>query len=642
MKEKRDRLVDAMSLADDRYVWEARPDKKKRTAWARLGLIAACMLVAVTSLNLWLFLPFSTKAPDVSRFDDSEYYDVIQKLNEITYTKPHDKNNFEKFFGGLFSVVGGMVGGDSMNGADNEGAPGDGSTGTGYVEVTDNQVQGVIEGDLFKRSETHLFYLYGNVLRAYTIDKENSTLAGEFIIGYTEVNEKGEEGNILHTYSPREMYLSKDGRTVTALAHDYGKKEGTQLLAISIDVSDPANMSIQRIVRITGEYSSARVVDGKLLLMSTFYVGRDPDFSDEMAFLPQIDTGEGWQSVPVDDIILPETLTSPRYTVVTMLDENTLDPLGFSAFLSWGNTFYVSPTTIYAGRGETVTKEVGLKTESHTETEIFALDYSGEGFVHRGSVRVDGSLKDQYSMDEYKGLLRVVTTTNHRTVSVFDDGMGNSSATTGDSEGTNASLFCIDLESMEIVACLEKFAPFGETVESVRFDGDTAYVCTAVVVTLSDPVFFIDMSDLNNITAKDTGTIEGYSTSLINFGDGFLLGIGRGDRWDTVKIEVYEESENGVVSVCSKVWEGAEYSTDYKSYFIDRERGLLGFGIYDFNLDGENRFQYVLLHFDHYSLHTLKQFTLENNYHGVRAALIDGYLYVLNDSNMIVENIGME
>ena len=84
-------------------------------------------------------------------------------------------------------------------------------------------------------------------------------------------------------------------------------------------------------------------------------------------------------------------------------------------------------------------------------------------------------------------------------------------------------------------------------------------MCTSIE--MSDPVFFFDLSDLNNITYKDTGTIEGFSTSLVNFGDGYLLGIGR-ESWSTFKAEIYTEADSGVEAFCSFVQENANYSTD--------------------------------------------------------------------------------
>ena len=148
------------------------------------------------------------------------------------------------------------------------------------------------------------------------------------------------------------------------------------------------------------------------------------------------------------------------------------------------------------------------------------------------------------------------------------------------SNGTSASLYCIDLAKWEVVASVENFAPKGEVVQSVRFDKNYAYVCTAVQLT--DPVFFFDLSDLNNITYKETGNIEGFSTSLINLGDGYLLGIGRGDSWSSVKVEVYRESESKVESVCSYEIKNGSYSQNYKSYYVNRDTGMFGFGYYDY------------------------------------------------------------
>ena len=243
-------------------------------------------------------------------------------------------------------------------------------------------------------------------------------------------------------------------------------------------------------------------------------------------------------------------------------------------------------------------------------------------------------------MDEYNGILRVVTTTNHVVRMENSDGRGNTwmQVVTDERTGTSANLYCVDIATGEVVASVEHFAPVGETVESVRFDGNAAYVCTAVVVTMTDPVFFFDLSDLSNITYTDTGVIEGYSTSLINLGEGFLLGIGQGNGWETVKVEVYEQDPTagtGVASVDAWVMEPARYSTEYKSYFIDRENNLVGLPI-----TTNGGMQYVLLHFDTYKLNVVAQFKInETLLDNVRATMIDGYLYVLHGSWLIVRAV---
>ncbi|MBQ7354902.1 MAG: beta-propeller domain-containing protein, partial [Clostridia bacterium] len=325
-------------------------------------------------------------------------------------------------------------------------------------------------------------------------------------------------------------------------------------------------------------------------------------------------------------IVSPEVLTSTQYAVLCKLDENTLEMKGSAAFLSYSEEIYVSREQVYASRSYTDTLIEGDMRTSKRMTEIAGIRYSGDTLTYAGSVSIEGTVKDQYSMDEHQGMLRVVTTT--RTQKWEEHSDGDTTSATFLESAFNASLYCIDLTRWEVAAEVKDFAPDGESVQSVRFDGDAAYVCTAVVVTLSDPVFFFDLSDLNNITYKDTGTIEGFSTSLISFGDGYLIGIGVNDNGSGVKIEIYEETESGVNSVCSYVVENATYSTNYKSYLIDRENLLIGLDIMHFNTGLE----YHLLQYENGQLTLLEAIESTGTIGQTRAFYEEGYLYICSDT----------
>ena len=187
-------------------------------------------------------------------------------------------------------------------------------------------------------------------------------------------------------------------------------------------------------------------------------------------------------------------------------------------------------------------------------------------------------------------------------------------------------------ERRKTVECAKNGRRDGETVESVRFDGTNAYVCTAVVITFTDPVYFFDLSDMSNITYTDTGVIEGYSSSLVNFGDGFLLGIGYGATRNTLKIEIYVENGDKVESFASYEREYCSFSEDYKSYFIDRERGLVGILIEDSsNVYLTNR--YILLAFDGYKLVEVLDEEMGQKIGdpgAARATLADDYVYIMH------------
>jgi uncharacterized secreted protein with C-terminal beta-propeller domain len=531
--------------------------------------------------------------------------------------------------------------GASMEGAGMNGMPSYGPSESpdkgedeSYVETTDNQVAGVIEADLIKRTKTHIFYFnrQNMDLYVYSIAGEESKLVNVISINH------GYDDLFAQLYSAQ-LFLSTDGKTLTVLGNGIGQREteaGKEKISTTIllafDVSDPEVIVKKAHFAIAGDYLSARLVDGKILLMSRYYVGK-VDYDDPTSFLPMIDSGNGFEVMSAEDIIFPETLTSKYYTVVSQLDVNTLELEGAAGCLCYSNQVYVSKDKVFLSRmfvSESDYEKDGKKyTKRVNATEIFALGYGKDGFSKLGSVSVDGTLKNQYSMDEYEGVLRVVTTTSGWLESTSDRHASLSPVIP-----SNAALFCIDLSTFEIVGEVRDFAPNGETVESVRFDGTNAYVCTAVVITFTDPVYFFDLSDMSNITYTDTGVIEGYSSSLVNFGDGFLLGIGFGANRDTLKIEVYYENGDKVESIASYEREGVSFSQDYKSYFIDRERGLVGLMVTDWNgKGGETGDRYILLAFDGYKLvEVIDEFTGDYGDPSVaRAALADDYFYIMEN-----------
>jgi len=659
---KNKKLLDSMNLLDDKYIDEANPQnkrKKKRINWIKFGALAACICLMVTALNLFLFIPFKTTVPDVSQYENSEYFPIIEKLNVLSAVKPKYKNNFDKIISSLSAVGGAFApptdnndvdfdgGNDYIEDSTINGVPpmgsspgvGGGSTPEGddekYEEITDNQVQGVIEGDIIKRSDKHIYYLSGGTLNVYSIAGENSKVVGAIDLSNIYItNEYGKQEEVsLYSYNC-EMYLSKDCKTITIIGLD-----GKNTKVISFDVSDVEKITLKNFVCIEGNYKTSRMVDGKLLVVTNKYFDKI-DYSKEETFVPSISYNNETETmlVPMDNIIMPDKISSQNHTVITLLDESTLGIKGCASFLSFSNDVYVTNNAIYASNSlnEDISDTVSIK--SKRVTEIACISYDDNGFDVKGSIKVDGYIKDRYSLDEYKNILRVVTTTS-ASIRRYYSFSGNEEVMIDSSNGTSASLYCVDLATWKVISSIEEFAPRGETVRSVRFDKDYAYVCTAVQLT--DPVFFFDLSDVNNITYKETGNIEGFSTSLINLGNGYLLGIGRGDSWSSVKVEVYKESESKVVSVCSYEIENAGYSEDYKSYYVNRDTGMFGFGYYDYNASyyGTPKNNYVLLLFANGELLELVNTPIDTQPNNMRSVYIDGYLYVFGGQDFKVIKI---
>ena len=602
---------------------------RKAAVASVLSTVACAVIIAFSCV---LFVPFDPPANPMDAYKNDEYYAVIKPLNARFESKnkgPVYKNNYEKWTAALkdvfsFSASGGSNAMPDYNGGS---VPTDSTTqipeydvgideGGEYVETTDNQVSGVIEGDLFKRTKTHIFYLSNMALQVYTIDGENSQKISEFVVTTA--------GKTVFT---PEMYLSADGKTVTvvrSILSVQGGKRYTEV--VTLDVSNPMEITERERNYLSGQYVSSRSTNGKLLIVNNFNVSSMPNFDNYASYIPQYgDSMDAMKLVSGENIIVPETIITNQHTVVMELDQTTGETMDCMALYCYSADMYVSQTNLYLTRnyvdygtpvdtnGDQVVDV--LSSMATNMTEITCLSY-GEGFEKIGGVAVEGRVLNQYSMDEYNGVFRVVTTINN--------------------PYTSASIYCVDMQTWEIIGSVKAFSPKWEDVQSVRFDKDKAYVCTAEVVTLTDPVYAFDLSDPTNITYKDTGEIKGYSTSLVQFGNGYLLGIGFNDS-RSLKIEMYRETESGVEIVCTyEPANATDFSTDYKSYFIDRERGLIGLGVEAYYSSVKNGYvnEYRLLCFDGYEFVEVLKTELEGDNACKRATLIEdengnGYFYMI-------------
>ena len=620
-----------------------------------ISTIATAACVALTAISLVLFLPLKAPEAPIDAYKNNEYFSVIKPLNaqfDTTAQPVHYKNNFEKWTAELKDLFSFKVGDTAPNGGMQDttmdsavpevpeygvddgldgGVGGEGNQNGEYVETTDNQVAGVIEGDLLKRTTTHAFYLCmlkdngalkGGypVLRVYTLAGENSKLIHEYTIA-----KNGAE--CISAYP--ELYLSQDGKTLTLvcmLRKMSGGKAERYTEIITFDISTPN--AVQEVGRnyLSGSYISSRSVNGQLFIVNNFNVNKMPNFDDYASYIPQY--GENLEELTLvdgEDIIVPDKITAQKHTVVLQIDQATGEILDCMALYCYSADLYVSQNNLY------LTREFTSITDWENMTEITCLSYGEEGFAKLGAVTVEGAVLNQYSMDEYDGIFRVVT-------SVYRP-------------YTSASIYCVDMDTWKIIGSVTEFSPKGEDVQSVRFDKEKAYVCTARIVTLTDPVYAFNLSDPTNITYKDTGEIKGYSTSLVQFGNGFLLGIGVNAN-ESLKIEIYEETEKGVEIYATyepyydphNPLSNIDFSSEYKAYFIDRDRWLVGLGTSYYDTDTGRGVvqQYRLIRFDGYGFSEVFVIDLLGLDNWKRACLIedengDEYFYIFSSEFKVIK-----
>lgn len=665
MDKRTHRLLDALSDIDDATIDAARPTvgaaadtprankptpaktsggrHPRRTGIATRRIIAlAASIALVFAMALYLFIPIDD-SPRIAKYEDSEYYPLISAMAGYYYKPTGNRNNFDRIASAVLNAFF-KKGTDTSPGVDFAPMPDtpDGSQNGSYVEVTDNQVAGVVESDLMKATDRYIFRIASRVgytnnlyLRVYSVAGEASALISEL-----ELSMEWDNGVVITNAT--EMYLSADATRVTLVERFRDNDYRFHTLIRTVDVSDVSNMSVVGEAVISGNCTDSRMV-GDLLLLVSNYTPKSAsiDYGDPATFVPHLTDKNGTRPVGMEDVILPDELTGADCSVVTLIDTTSTEVIDSTALYNFTDTLYATADSLYLVNSfsrEKLTDE-GYTLGFVAYSEIARLSWGADGIELCGRATVEGDVRDQYSLDEHEGYLRVVTTTT----TTFDE-YGNYV------HDFDASLFILNTDGMTLRTSVEYFAPTGERAMSVRFDGDRLYVCTALIidpVTFCDPVYFFDLSDYDNVTSTDTGNIDGYSSSLIQYPNDILLGVGEENGFD--KLEIYREEDGRVISVDKHVFDGL-VATDYKAYFIDREHSLIGMDIgwyseIDPNLgvpSTEHRHIYAVFSVAGDEITLVS--ALPMNYDGyslerTRAVAIGDYLYITNESGIYTINL---
>ena len=249
--------------------------------------------------------------------------------------------------------------------------------------------------------------------------------------------------------------------------------------------------------------------------------------------------------------------------------------------VSGADNFYVSTENIY------IATENYNSDDTFTELAKFHYDNGHITGVAAGSVR--GYLNNSFSLNEYNGYLRIVST-------YYDS---------SNDDWTEKNILTIFDENLKQVSTIDDLAS-GETIRSARFLEDTGYFVT---FRQTDPLFRVDLSDPT--APKITGELKvsGFSSYLHFYGENLLLGIGYEADENTgettgIKLSMFDLSdpdelkEVNRIAISGITW--APAIDDYKSILVDAEKNLIGFycdGRYlVYSYDSENGFERMLVY----------------------------------------------
>ena len=363
------------------------------------------------------------------------------------------------------------------------------------------------------------------------------------------------------------------------------------------DVSSPADPVLLGGISQSGYYNTMRVKDGCVYLLSNYYADTGAAREDVSAYIPEVQD----QMIDASDIYMPDGKMGDAYTVISAFSlEDPANKTDSKAVFGSANLCYVSGENIY------ITEMCfGSDDSDVDQTSIRKISYENGTLAGIAQAKVDGFLNDSFSIDEYEGYLRLVTTISPSSdIALYPMPRVGSSEEEIDSQvkDTNA-LFVLD-GNLETVGEIRDLAE-NESVYSARFMGDTGYFVTFRQV---DPLFSVDLSDPSAPKIIGELKIPGFSEYLHPYGEGLLLGIGMdvdesGTTTEGVKLSMFDISDpSSVQEIQTYVIDGM-YSTNvynYKAVFADVEKNLFGFTAYGdspeycvFSYDAEKGFTEV-------------------------------------------------
>ena len=488
-----------------------------------------------------------------------------------------------------------------------------GNAGAASGDYSDTNVreEGVKEADVVKTDGEYLYLVARGKVRIVDIRSDEMDELAE--IGVDE------DGEI------REIYVEDDRLAVLYYRAEYDDGETgydgyfRNFTCTDVyDISDPTAPEKLSTISQSGTYNTMRARDGYLYVLSDFYADTAAPRSGVDLYVPEVQGG----MLEASDIYMPQGGTGNSYTVISAFSlADPAEKTDSKAVFGNSGICYVSTENIYITESYYGLADV-------TQTSVRKISYHDGQLEGVAQTKIDGTLNNSFSIDEYNGYLRLVTTVEpcetENAVPIFGDGLFGS----GSEDVKSNSLYVLD-EDLEITGQITDLAK-EEQIYSARFMGDVGYFVTFKQV---DPLFSVDLSDPTDPRIIGELKIPGFSDYLHPYGSGRLLGIGmdvdeEGVTTEGVKVSMFDISDPADVTEMSKYVLEDMYGTDvydYRAVFVDVEKNLFGFTAYGdtteyymFSYDETEGFREV------FSRELMSYGNVRGLYAGERFYLVDG------------------
>jgi uncharacterized secreted protein with C-terminal beta-propeller domain len=423
------------------------------------------------------------------------------------------------------------------------------------VSQTNNQVVGVDEADLVKTDGNYLYLAQGSEFRivsAWPAEQAHATATVD--LGGT-AKKLFIDGNraLVYVSIARTSANSSQWYTGTVSDCTYGydcdfSGDGTATDLVLFDITDRAAPQLLRRLNVTGSLITARRIGSTVHTIASIGQVQIPALvtpsipyscseltaeqkaaahasidearaqNDAIINAANFDAGtlvrdNGRSIGSLDCTEFYQELAGDGTAITTVLSmdiQQSADPK-LTNIVSRGGAVYASASSLYMSVSHQKENmqywysDVG-SAEASTVHE-FRISRNPADTAYLGSGIVPGRVLNQFSMDEYSGVLRIATTTGH----VPDPNVTST-----------LSVLKLAGNSLNVVGQITGIAP-DEDIRSVRFDGERGYL---VSFKKTDPLFILDLALAENPKIVGELKIPGFSTYLHLLGSGHLLALG--------------------------------------------------------------------------------------------------------------------
>ncbi len=427
--------------------------------------------------------------------------------------------------------------------SDAGGSSDDSYTGTNVQEV------GVDEPDIIKTDGNRILIVNNGVLSHIAIEGSQGTKTDQIEISDGWGHELFISGN-------RALLFTNGGGYDDVVIMESSSSESEDVAEMSvmpgfyipvahvieIDLSDPYNLQVIGEMKIEGQYLSARLVGDTVRMAinsapnqlewvypsSPGSEDRATRFNKELIdettiedwtprfTLTKGETTSSGSLLACEDLHRPESFSG--FDVVSVLSFNIADGLTEGSgvgVLASGQTVYSSLDRFYVATTKWVEAEISEEdfnewSESYS-TDIHAFSISTDAPAqYAASGIVQGTLLNQFSMDEHDGYLRIITTTG----SPWDD------------RNLSESQLVVFEEQESVLKKIGQAGGLGkgESLYSARLLDDIGF---AVTFRQIDPFYVLDLSDPTDPEVVGELKIPGFSTYLHPIDENYVVGIGQ-------------------------------------------------------------------------------------------------------------------